>query len=422
MIGRLSLGVVFLTVVINLIGFGIVLPLLPFFATELGASPLAVGAIIAAYSAMQFLFAPLWGRMSDRYGRRPALIIGLLGTAGSYVVFAMADTVTVLLLSRLVGGVMGATIPVAQAYVADRSPRESRARAMGLIGAAFGIGFIIGPAIGGLLSRWGYALPGFFAAGLSLAAGLVALVFLPESLPPEKRLVPAAGVGRPGRLRSAGEGLAALGRTLAAPGRTLATLGRMLAHRGFRGPIGATLLGNTGIAAYTTIFPLVLHDPMGMSAAEAGGFFAFAGVVTAASQGGIVGPVVERLGERRTAVSGCVTVALALAILAWAPGVPGIIVSLALLGVGWGLFNPSVLGILSGQAGDAEQGGVLGVNQSASALSRVVGPVAGGWAFGALGYAVAFYASATLLVVTAVWLVLMLPATAGRGTPLPDVR
>lgn len=414
-IGRLSLGVVFLTVVINLIGFGIVLPLLPFFATELGASPLAVGAIIAAYSAMQFVFAPLWGRMSDRYGRRPALIIGLLGTAGSYVVFAMADTIMVLLLSRLVGGVMGATIPVAQAYVADRSPRESRARAMGLIGAAFGIGFIIGPAIGGLLSRWGYALPGLFAAGLSLAAGLVALVFLPESLPPEKRLVPAAGAQRRGGLRSAGEGLAVLGRTLAA-------LGRTLAHSGFRGPIGATLLGNTGIAAYTTIFPLVLQDPMGMSAAEAGGFFAFAGFVTAASQGGIVGPVVERLGERRTAVSGSVTVALALAILAWAPGVPGIIVSLALLGVGWGLFNPSVLGILSVQAADAEQGEVLGVNQSASALSRVVGPVAGGWAFGALGYAVAFYASATLLVVTAVWLVLMLPAAAGRGTPPAGTR
>ncbi len=406
---------VFLTVVINLIGFGIVLPLLPFFATELGASPLAVGAIIAAYSAMQFVFAPLWGRMSDRYGRRPALIIGLLGTAGSYVVFAIADTVTVLLLSRLVGGVMGATIPVAQAYVADRSPRENRARAMGLIGAAFGIGFIIGPAIGGLLSRWGYALPGLFAAGLSLAAGLVALVFLPESLPPEKRLLPAAGSRRPGGLRVVGEGLGALGRTLGA-------LGRMLAHRGFRGPIGATLLGNTGIAAYTTLFPLVLHDPMGMSAVEAGGFFAFAGLVTAASQGGIVGPVVERLGERRTAVSGSVTVALALAILAWAPGVPGIVVSLALLGVGWGLFNPSVLGLLSSQAGEAEQGEVLGVNQSASALSRVVGPVAGGWAFGALGYAVAFYASATFLVVTAVWLVLMLPTAAGRGTPPQGTR
>lgn len=286
---------------------------------------------------------------------------------------------------------------------------------MGLIGAAFGIGFIIGPAIGGLLSRWGYALPGLFAAGLSLAAGLVALVFLPESLPPEKRLVPAAGVKRRGGFRVVREGLAVLGRTLAA-------LGRTLAHRGFRGPIGATLLGNTGIAAYTTIFPLVLHDPMGMSAAEAGGFFAFAGFVTAASQGGIVGPVVERLGERRTAVSGSVTVALALAILAWAPGVPGIIVSLALLGVGWGLFNPSVLGILSVQAADAEQGEVLGVNQSASALSRVVGPVAGGWAFGALGYAVAFYASATLLVVTAVWLVLMLPAAAGRGTPPAGTR
>ncbi len=383
------MGVVFLTVVINLIGFGIVLPLLPFFATDFGASPLAVGGIIGAYSAMQFVFAPIWGRISDRHGRRLPLILGLLGTAGSYVVFALAGNIWVLLLSRIVGGVMGATIPVAQAYVADRSPREGRAKAMGLIGAAFGIGFIIGPAIGGFMSRWGYALPGFVAAGLSLLAALVAIAFLPESLPVEKRAKPDGSSPTSG-VRAAGEQLRVLAKTLA--------------DDRFRGPIGATLLANTGIAAYTTIFPLLLDNPIGMSAAEAGAFFAFAGVVSAATQGGMVGPVVRRLGERRTAISGTVAVVLALIVLAWAPGTNGILASLALLGIGWGLFNPSLLGILSGRAEDVDQGSVLGVNQSASALARVIGPAAGGWAFGALGYTIAFHVAAALLAAAALWL------------------
>jgi MFS family permease len=254
---------------------------------------------------------------------------------------------------------------------------------MGLIGAAFGIGFIIGPAIGGFMSRWGYALPGFVAAGLSLLAALVAIAFLPESLPVEKRVKPDGSSPTSG-VRAAGEQLRVLAHTLG--------------DDRFRGPIGATLLANTGIAAYTTIFPLLLDNPIGMmSAAEAGAFFAFAGVVSAVTQGGMVGPVVRRLGERRTAIS----------VLAWAPGTNGILASLALLGVGWGLFNPSLLGILSSRADDADQGSVLGVNQSASALARVVGPAAGGWAFGALGYTIAFHAAAALLAAAALWLLVL---------------
>lgn len=378
----------FLTVIINLIGFGIVLPLLPFFATELGASPLAVGAIIGSYSAMQFLFAPIWGRMSDRHGRRPLLIIGLLGTAASYVVFALADTVSVLLLSRVLGGLTGATIPVAQAYVADSTPRESRARAMGLIGAAFGVGFIFGPAIGGFMSQWGYAAPGLFAAGLSLLAALVALAFLPESLSPERRSRLEAGSTT--AMRAAGQ-LQALLRTLRDPR--------------FRGPIGATLLANIGFAVYTTVFPLFLDDPVGMTAAEAGGFFALSGVISVATQGGVVGLVVGRLGEKRTALLGLAAVVFAFMVLAWAPSLRGIFLSLLFLGLGWGLFNPSILGIVSRRADETDQGSVLGVNQSASALARVVGPVAGGWAFGALGFAISFQASAALLLAAAAWLV-----------------
>ncbi|UCG77197.1 MAG: MFS transporter [Gemmatimonadota bacterium] len=345
---------------------------------------------------MQFLFAPLWGRLSDRYGRRPLLIVGLVGSAGSYLVFAFAGTVEVLLLSRIVGGLTGATIPVAQAYVADSSPRESRARAMGLIGAAFGIGFIIGPALGGFMSRWGYALPGVFASGLSLLAALVAVAFLPESLPAQQRrrlAAPAAGA------KAAGAQVRALARTLG--------------DARFRGPIGATLLANTGFAAYTTIFPLFLDEPIGMTATEAGAFFALSGLVSVTTQGGIVGRVVDRIGEKHTALMGLVAVFGAFLILPSWPQTRGILLSLSFLGLGWGLFNPALLGILSGRADETDQGSVLGVNQSASALARVLGPLAGGWAFGALGYALSFQLSALLLAAAALWL----STLAGLPTP-----
>ena len=362
--------------------------MLPFFATELGASPLEVGGIIGSYSAIQFLFAPIWGRMSDRHGRRPVLILGLLGTVVSYIVFALADTVSVLLLSRVLGGLTGATIPVAQAYVADSTPRETRARAMGLIGAAFGVGFIIGPAIGGFMSQWGYALPGLFAAGLSLLAAVVAVFFLPESLPQEKRTGPEEVSASP--VRAAGHQMRALVATLRDPR--------------FRGPIGATLLANTGFAVFTTIFPLLLDDPVGMTAAEAGLFFSLSGVVSVTTQVGLVGGVVERLGEGRTAVLGLVSVVLAFVVLAWAPAIRGIVASLVLLGLGWGLFNPSILGIVSGRADESDQGSVLGVHQSAAALARVVGPAVGGWAFGALGYVTSFHISAAVMAAAALWL------------------
>ena len=192
--GPMALGIIFFTVFLDLVGFGIVLPLLPFYATELGASPFEVGLIIASYSAMQFLFAPIWGALADRYGRRSLLLIGLFGSAMSYVVFGLARSLEVLLFSRVIAGIMGATIPVAQAYIADSTTAERRARGMGLIGAAFGLGFIFGPAIGGGLSTWGYSLPGFAAAGLSLAAAVAAWVWLPESLSPENRVRDGFGV------------------------------------------------------------------------------------------------------------------------------------------------------------------------------------------------------------------------------------
>src|SRR5512147_218405 len=158
---------IFLTVFIDLIGFGIVLPLLPSYAASFQVSDTAIGFLVASFSLMQFLLAQWWGRLSDRIGRRPVLLIGLLGSALSYLLFGLAGSFAVLLVSRLVAGGMGATVNVAQAYLADITPLEQRPRAMGLIGAAFGLGFVVGPALGGISSHWGAAAPGFLAAGLT---------------------------------------------------------------------------------------------------------------------------------------------------------------------------------------------------------------------------------------------------------------
>lgn len=393
---RAALFIVFLTVFIDLVGFGIVLPLLPFYSTELGATPFEVGLIIASYSGMQFIFAPIWGALSDRYGRRPLILVGLIGSTISYVVFGLAGTLGVLLLSRVIAGVMGANIPVAQAYIADSTSVERRARGMGLIGAAFGLGFIFGPAIGGVLSRWGYGLPGFVAAGLSFSSAVAAWVWLPESLAPENRT---------------GDGFAAVA---AITGRTRAVL-RVLGGRRLRDPILVFFLGTLGFAGFTTIFPLFLEDPLGLTALYAGGMFALVGMVSAGVQGTLIGPLVERRGERSIGALGAVVLAAGIVLMGLIQTIGGTVSGLLAVGVGWGFMAPSLQSLVSRRARPIEQGQVLGVNQSASALARVIGPVAAGWAYGALGPGLGFVAGG-IVVFTAGVLVRFMPGADVPGT------
>lgn len=382
---RSPLAAIFATVLVDLVAFGMVLPLLPFFASDLGASPAMVGLIIASYSAMQFVFSPLWGRASDRYGRKPILLVCLFGTAASYVLFAVADSLLLLFVSRLAAGVMGGTIVIAQACVADSTPPHRRTRGLGMIGMAFGIGFIFGPALGGFLSSWGYLLPGLVAAGFSLVAGVIALRFLPESLPSERRVPRGA---RPS-LRS----------TLAERSRDLrATLGRPAV----RNPIFAAFIGTIGFAAFTATFPLYLRDPLQLTPVSAGAYFAFTGMVSALVQGVLIGPLVERFGERRVAGVGAALAGAGLALLGTAVSPLALAAVLAAIGGGWGLMNPSLTGLVSKAAGSA-QGGVLGTLQSAASLSRMIGPLAGGWAFGAIGYGWEFAAAGAFMLATALF-------------------
>lgn len=368
---------VLVTVFLDLVGFGIILPLLPFYATSMGATPFEVGLIMASYSLMQLVVSPVWGSMSDRYGRRPLLILGLFGSAISYAVFGLASTLEVLLLSRIIGGVMGANVPVAQAIVADSTSPERRARGMGLIGAAFGLGFIFGPAIGGFLSRWGYSVPGFAAAGLTGLNAIIALFMLPESLPEHAR-------------KRTGRGWSALTDRLKAS--------RRVARRPeLRRPITVFLLMTWGFAGFTVTFPLFLDQPLGLSAVHAGAMFAYVGLISAAVQGRLIGPLVERYGERRVAAAGGVLLAAGLGVIAGFPTLGALFVALALVGLGWGCVIPSLHSIVSRRALPDEQGEVLGVNQSAGSAGRVLGPIAAGWGFGTLGPRLGFLAGAILV-------------------------
>ncbi|HEX2189860.1 MAG TPA: MFS transporter, partial [Longimicrobiaceae bacterium] len=184
---RSPLTIVFLTVFLDLVGFGIVIPLLPLYAERFGAGPVAVTWLVAVYSLMQLVFAPWWGSLSDRVGRRPVLLVGLFGSAASYLLFGLAGSLAALFAGRALAGIMGANVGVAQAYIADVTPPEERAKGMGLIGAAFGLGFIFGPALGGTLAHFGHAVPFLGAAALAAVNGCLGLALLPESLPPERR-------------------------------------------------------------------------------------------------------------------------------------------------------------------------------------------------------------------------------------------
>src|SRR5947209_3889729 len=195
---RSPLLVIFITVFIDLVGFGIVIPVLPYYAegTKFGATPTQVGLLFASYSVMQLVFAPVLGRLSDKHGRRPILLMSLLGTAMGFLILGFATTLWMLFVGRIIDGISGGNISTAQAYIADVTTEENRAKGMGLIGAAFGLGFVFGPAIGGILSRWGINVPFLFAGGLALANALLLYFVLPETITPDHPARVSAATGR----------------------------------------------------------------------------------------------------------------------------------------------------------------------------------------------------------------------------------
>src|SRR5690606_18693293 len=281
------IAILFVAVLVDMLGFGIVIPVLPFYALEMGATALEVTLLIASFSAMQMAATPIWGRVSDTRGRRPLIIAGLFASAVSYLIFGLANSLALLLLSRLAAGAAGGTISVAHAYIADTTKAEERAHGMGLIGAAAGLGVMLGPAIGGFFSTISLAAPGYVAAALCALNGIAAIFFLPES--------------RPKELRSA----VRKGQTATLRGwlRTMTTqpLARLLV---------VYFLGITSFTAMTALLALYFEAKFGIAAREMGVMFAIAGGVTVVVRGVVLGRLVKRFGEIATTRLGALSLGL----------------------------------------------------------------------------------------------------------------
>jgi MFS family permease len=349
-----SLGILFLVVFLDLLGFGMVIPVMPLYAERLGASEAATGWLSTGYSLMQFVFAPIWGRLSDRVGRRPVLLLSVAMTAVAFFLYGVAGTFVVLLLSRLFAGAATANIAIAQAYVADVTPPEGRARGMGMIGAAFGLGFVFGPAVGGILSAHSLSTPGYVAAALSAMNLVGAFFLLPE---PATRV---AATRRQGRF-------AALMEELGKPRiRRLLMVYFLL------------ILGFSGMEA---TYAFLAERRYGLADRNVGYVFAYIGVLVVLVQGGLIGPLTRRLGERRLLVAGAVLQAVGLAALPFGTGIAGLLLASAPLAIGSGLTSPSLTSLLSKFSRAEDQGGTLGIGQSAAALGRIAGPLAGTTSF-----------------------------------------
>jgi len=367
------LTIIFFTVFIDLIGFGIILPLLPFYAQSLGANAFHVGLLSTSFSLMQLMFAPVWGRLSDRVGRRPVLLLGLSGSCISYLVFGLAHSLPLLFISRVCAGIAGGTISTAQAYIADCTSADNRAKGMGLIGAAYGLGFIFGPAIGGILSRHGFSTPAFFASALAFVNFSAALWLLPESLTPESR---------PAR--------AGLSWTRLTKGLQHPELGIFLV---------LFFISTFAFANLEATFALMTSRKFGFDAHQNGYLFAYVGVLITLMQGGLIGRLVKQFGERRLISAGLFCMTFGLGLLPYSPSLTALLLVLILVTFGNGATNPSITSLISQISGPEDQGGVLGVAQSTASLGRILGPMWGGMTFDVLGFAYPYLTGAVFMAV-----------------------
>ncbi len=357
--------IVFVCVFVDMLGYGMIVPLLPFLVRERSDSALLVGLLSSLYALMQLIVAPVLGALSDRVGRKPVLIGCVLAASGAYALLGVAAILGSLPLTFAAiafGGAAGASIPTAQAYIADTTPPEGRAKGLGLIGAAFGLGLMVGPAMGGLLSVAGLATPAFVAAGLALLNGLFGLVALPESLPAERRS------SQPLRL-----------------GGVARQVGAALAERDLRPLLLAIVLLNLAFAGLQSNFPLYSNTRFGWGPVANGVFFAFVGVCAVLTQGVLLGLLQPRLGEPLLVVGGLALMAVGLGLTALAPAGWALYPLVGLMALGTGLAIPAITSLVSRRAGEDRQGAAMGGMQSLLSMTLILGPALAGLLFDLLG-------------------------------------
>jgi multidrug resistance protein len=368
---RSPLAVIFFTVFLDLLGFGLVIPILPLYAKQMHASDLQTGFLLSIYSVMQLFFSPILGRWSDRVGRRPILLISILGSCGSQLGYALAPSFGWLVVARAFAGVCGANVTAAQAYIADVTDEKSRAAGMGLLGSAMGAGFVFGPTLGGLLGAKSPTLPFFVAsalAGLNLA---LALAILREPRPPGER---------------------SAARTLTWDG-----LGRAVSSSRLRALMILFFVVTFAFANLEGTFSLYLERQFHYGRRETSYLFAYIGVLMVLVQGLLVRRLAPRLGERRLILAGTFMMAFGFLMQGFiGASVPLLFVAIAVMAIGNGLNTPSLSSLISRGASGEHQGGVLGVAQACGAFARIVGPLAGTFALG-FGVAMPYFIGGTVM-------------------------
>jgi len=382
-----ALSLIFLTVFVDLLGFGILIPILPAFAKkELLVNETAIGIVIAIYSFTQFIFNPIFGKLSDKYGRKPIIVISLMLNALGYIIFAFTSSFWMLLVARIVAGVGGSSIAVAQAFIADVTTKENRAKGMGIIGMAFGLGFVFGPLIGGFLSHYGYMVTGFGSASFSFLAFILTLILLPES-----NLNREATSERKIKLFD----YQALKNIFSIPDRAILIFLFFVLTFSFANIYGTFAL--LGLQVY--------H----FSDMQNGMMFGIIGLTSAIVQGGFIGRINKLIDKKTILKIGSFLIMVTLALIPYGGNFLGLAIISVFLAIGTGIFQPTVLSLISEVTPETEQGVTLGVNQSVSAMARVLGPLWGGFAFEFLGYPFPFLTGAAFTLIIFIATVFYIP-------------
>lgn len=375
---------IFLVVLIDLLGFGLILPLLPFYAESFGANAVLVGFLVADYAFFQLIGAPILGRLSDRLGRRPVLLISIAGNLIGFILLGFATNLPMLFIARALSGLTGGNISVAQAYISDVTDSSNRAKGLGLIGAAFGLGFIIGPALGGILSQWGYNIPAFVAAGVVLVNLLLVIFWLPESLTPEKRLSLSINKRPPFTIK-------ALVQALRRP-----YVGALLHTRFFYG---------LAFSMFQSIFALYGQYRFQLESQNTGYILAYVGVLSVIVQGVAIGRLAKKFSENQLILAGTLILSISFVGWAFAPSITILLIVLAPIALAAGILNTMINSALSKSVDPVEVGGTLGLAAALESFTRVIAPSLGGWMLLKLGTASPGIFSAFLMaaLITYVW-------------------
>lgn len=367
---NIPLLLIFIVVFVDLLGFGLLIPILPTFATkELHISESAIGITIAVYSLVQFLFNPVFGSLSDKHGRRKIILYTLLLNAAGYIIFSFSHTYLMLILSRVVAGIGGSSIGVAQAYIADVTSNEERSKGMGLIGVAFSLGFLFGPILGGILSHFGYMVVGLVSASFSILAFILSIFFLPESLSANNQIIKRKIFD-----------IKSFYRVIKLP-----SLGLLI--------ILFFILTFSVANIYGT-FALLGYKLYHMTDMQIGFVFGFMGLVSAIVQGGLIGRLSKHFSDNTLISLGAFFTMVGLALIPYAGSINLLYFVCVILNLGTAILQPTLLGLISKVSLKNEQGMVLGTNQSLSAFARMLGPLWGGFSFQYLGYQIPFLTGA----------------------------